>query len=157
MPTPLNTQNEETDDTHLPQRNVAGAVLRATRLSAGLRPEQLAAAAGVNEQTTISWESGREPLDSVPVTQVGVLKDSAGSSRSTQRPHRRPRHLDLVRCRLQRHHRARRSPLPPGRPASQRTSVWRTAELGAHWARAHPIREIRRRAWRLGTCLGLYL
>lgn len=34
MTTPLNTQNEESDDTHLPQHNVASAVLRATRLSA---------------------------------------------------------------------------------------------------------------------------
>ncbi len=70
----LSTDNDAADDSRLPEGTVAGSVLRAARLSAGLDPGQLAARAGVNEQTIHSWEKGHEPLASLPVTQLDGLK-----------------------------------------------------------------------------------
>ena len=52
---------------------VAGAVLRAARLSASLSEEQLVSGAGVSEATIRSWEDGSEALASVPVPQVDQL------------------------------------------------------------------------------------
>lgn len=66
--------DEATAGAESPQAHVAGTVLRAARLSAGLSSRQLAAAAGVDEQTIIFWERGTEPLASVPVTQIEILK-----------------------------------------------------------------------------------
>jgi hypothetical protein len=53
---------------------VAGAVLRAARLSAGSSEMLLATAAGVEEAAVRAWEDGTDPLASVPVPQVGRLK-----------------------------------------------------------------------------------
>ena len=53
---------------------VAGAVLRAARLSASLSEEQLASGTGVSEATIRSWEDGSEALASVPAPQIDQLK-----------------------------------------------------------------------------------
>ena len=52
---------------------VAGAVLRASRLSAGVGQAVLAARADVTEETVQSWEDGSSPLASVPFPQVETL------------------------------------------------------------------------------------
>lgn len=53
--------------------SVAGAVLRASRLSAGASRAVLAARADVTEQAIQSWEDGSTPLASVPFPQVETL------------------------------------------------------------------------------------
>lgn len=80
MTTWLNNHDEIADESHLPERTVAGSVLRATRLSAALSRKQLATTAGVTEQTIHSFEIGREPLASLPVTQLDSLKDALRSA-----------------------------------------------------------------------------
>jgi len=53
---------------------VAGAVLRAARLSAGLGVAQLAAAADTDEVTVRAWEDGSKSLAVAPYSQVEQLK-----------------------------------------------------------------------------------
>jgi DNA-binding XRE family transcriptional regulator len=68
-----------TDDLHSAGRPldrlgaVAGAVLRASRLSAGVSQAVMAARADVTEETIQSWEDGSSPLASVPFAQVETL------------------------------------------------------------------------------------
>jgi len=52
---------------------VAGAVLRAARLSASISETVLATASGVGADTISSWEDGTSPLASVPFPQVDRL------------------------------------------------------------------------------------
>lgn len=59
---------------------VAGAVLRSARLSADLSQEDLAAVAGVTEQTVRAWEEGSSPLASVPLPRVARLEASLRTS-----------------------------------------------------------------------------
>ena len=58
------------------QPDVAGTVLRAARLSAGLNRTQLAEASGIAEQTIASWENGTEPLACVPVPVLENVKEA---------------------------------------------------------------------------------
>lgn len=74
--------NDAAGDEQRSWASVAGAVLRAARLSAGLTGGQLAAAAGVDEHTILYWEKGTEPLASVVVTQVETLKDALRTARA---------------------------------------------------------------------------
>jgi DNA-binding transcriptional regulator YiaG len=55
---------------------IAGAVLRSARRSADLSPAQLAAAAGFDQATVTSWESGTEPLASAPSPVVEQLESA---------------------------------------------------------------------------------
>lgn len=59
---------------------VAGAVLRSARLSADLSQENLAAIAGVSEETIRAWEEGSSPLASVPLPDAEMLEASLGAS-----------------------------------------------------------------------------
>jgi len=59
---------------------VAGAVLRAARLSAGITETVLATASGVGADTIRSWEDGTSPLASVPVPQVDRLAAALSAS-----------------------------------------------------------------------------
>lgn len=68
--------NEATSEEQPSWAHVAGTVLRAARLSAGLSTARLAADAGIDEQTILSWERGTEPLASTPVTQVETLTEA---------------------------------------------------------------------------------
>jgi transcriptional regulator with XRE-family HTH domain len=63
-------------DDHPPAPDVAGTVLRAARLSAGLSRSQLAEATGLAEQTILAWENGTEPLASVPLPRLEQVKDA---------------------------------------------------------------------------------
>ncbi len=54
----------------------AGLVLRATRHSAGLTQSTLADALHITEDTVRAWENGIEPLASIPLHQVDLLKDT---------------------------------------------------------------------------------
>lgn len=56
------------------QGRIAGAVLRAARLSAGLSPRQLATALGLADTLILFWENGAEPLACVPVPRIDRLK-----------------------------------------------------------------------------------
>ncbi|MGH3276862.1 MAG: helix-turn-helix domain-containing protein [Streptosporangiaceae bacterium] len=53
---------------------VAGAVLRAARLSAGLTEARLAIAAGLPLKTIREWEEGSSPLAAVPLAEVERLE-----------------------------------------------------------------------------------
>ena len=67
-----------------PPAKAAGTVLRAARLSASVSSAQLAAAAGVDEQTILRWERGTEPLASVVITQIERLKDALRTARADE-------------------------------------------------------------------------
>src|SRR5579871_4650956 len=54
----------------------AGLVLRAARLSAGLSQSALAETLHVPEDTVRAWENGTEPLASIPLHQVHLVKDT---------------------------------------------------------------------------------
>lgn len=70
------TEDEPGETSHRvsPPGVVAGAVLRAARLSAGLSETLLAAAADVSEATIRSWEDGSQPMASVPAPQTERLE-----------------------------------------------------------------------------------
>lgn len=53
---------------------VAGTVLRAARLSAGISEARLARLCGTSERAICSWEDGSRPLASVPHPRVARLK-----------------------------------------------------------------------------------
>ena len=59
---------------------VAGAVLRAARLSAGISERVLATASGAGADTISSWEDGTSPLASVPFPQVDRLAAALSES-----------------------------------------------------------------------------
>jgi transcriptional regulator with XRE-family HTH domain len=54
--------------------SVAGTVLRAARLSAGLTQSQLAAAVDADERAVTAWEDGAGPLASLPYTLIQRLE-----------------------------------------------------------------------------------
>lgn len=58
---------------------VAGAVLRAARLSANVTKSALAAAAGVTRNTMRSWENGSAPLAAVPAPDIQRLETALGA------------------------------------------------------------------------------
>ena len=53
---------------------VAGAALRAARLSAGINEADLAAASGIPEDIIRSWEDGSSSLADIPIPRVEVLE-----------------------------------------------------------------------------------
>jgi len=63
-----------------PSGDVAGTVLRAARLSAGLSRTRLAVSAGLDEKTVLAWEDGTRPLACVPVPQLQVVRDALRSA-----------------------------------------------------------------------------
>jgi len=64
---------------------VAGAVLRAARLSAGLSAAQLAADADTDEVTVRVWEDGSKSLAFAPYSQVEQLKTALRAAGSDPR------------------------------------------------------------------------
>ena len=64
---------------------VAGAVLRAARLSANVSKKTLAAAAGVTRNTIRCWESGSFPLASAPALDVHRLEAALDAYGASQR------------------------------------------------------------------------
>jgi DNA-binding XRE family transcriptional regulator len=56
--------------------DVAGTVLRAARLSAGLNQAQLAEAVGMAETTILNWENGAESLACVPMPVLEHVKEA---------------------------------------------------------------------------------
>ena len=64
---------------------VAGAVLRAARLSAGLSAAQLAARADTDEVTVRAWEDGSKSLAFAPYSQVEQLKTALRAAGSDPR------------------------------------------------------------------------
>jgi len=67
---------EDNREPHLAHGLVAGAVLRAARQSAGLSGSELAAAVSLTDTLIHSWETGAEPLASVPVPHIDKLKSA---------------------------------------------------------------------------------
>jgi len=63
---------------------VAGAVLRAARLSADVTKNTLAVAVGVTRSTIRSWENGSSPLASVPAPEVQRLETALGDCGADQ-------------------------------------------------------------------------
>ena len=69
---------------HLRAGLIAGITLQAARLSAGLSPAELAEALELGESAIRVWEDGTEPLASIPVQEVDLVKDAlhtAGADR----------------------------------------------------------------------------
>lgn len=76
--------NDPAGDDEPSWASVAGAVLRAARLSADVSSAHLAAAAGIDEQTILFWESGTKPLAAVSLTQIETLKDALQAARADE-------------------------------------------------------------------------
>ena len=85
MPTDNQQHEPSTACERPPSRDVAGTVLRAARLSAGLSSSRLAALADLAEPTILAWENGSSPLASVPVPQLQIVKDALTSAGAQDR------------------------------------------------------------------------
>jgi transcriptional regulator with XRE-family HTH domain len=82
---PTESVYDDNCEPQLAQGQIAGAVLRAARLSAGLSTSELAAAVDVSNTLIASWEIGAEPLASVPVPLTDRLKSALRTAGSEAR------------------------------------------------------------------------